>query len=503
MEQYALYLRKSRADLDAEARGEGETLAKHRRALTDMAQRRGLFIVREYAELVSGDTIAARPQMQALLADVEAGMYAGVIVNDVDRLGRGDSIDQEIVKVTFASSRTLIITPSKDIDFANNVDEDLYDFKAFFARTEYKMISRRLAQGKQRAAATGSYVAGHAPLGYNVVRDGKRNTIVPDEETAPIVQMMFDWYAHGEAGYQAIAQRLTAMGIKTKTGGTFSVASVKHILHNPTYIGRLQYGARTHVSVIENGRRVKKEKHIAPPVCVDNAHPAIITQDIWQAVQDRARFARFRCPVNAYKTMKNPLAGIVFCAECGRALVRKDTPHGPILECPHYGCPTSATYISTVEEALFDTLRGWCATYTAPMARPEPVENVAQREALRRQLDGLSAHLTRAQELVEMGVYTPAEYLARKTDLEARRSAINAELDKLTRKTPQEEIEAILPACERVIDAYPLAQSAEQKNELLRSVVARVIYHKTQAAKRNEKGASFMALDVFPISGSI
>lgn len=58
MEQYALYLRKSRADLDAEARGEGETLAKHRAALTEYARRRGLFIAHEYAEIVSGDWCA-------------------------------------------------------------------------------------------------------------------------------------------------------------------------------------------------------------------------------------------------------------------------------------------------------------------------------------------------------------------------------------------------------------------------------------------------------------
>ena len=99
MTQYALYLRKSRADLDAEARGEGETLAKHRAALTAYAKKRGLIIAREYAEIVSGDSIAARPQMQQLLDDVKAGLYSGVIVNDVYRLGRGDSIDQEIIKI--------------------------------------------------------------------------------------------------------------------------------------------------------------------------------------------------------------------------------------------------------------------------------------------------------------------------------------------------------------------------------------------------------------------
>lgn len=503
MTGYALYLRKSRADLDAESRGEGETLAKHRAALTEYARRRGLLIVREYAEIISGDSIAARPQMQQLLADVKAGRYAGVIVNDVDRLGRGDSIDQEIVKVTFAASHTLIITPTKDIDFANSTDEDLYDFKAFFARTEYKMIARRMAQGKQRAAAAGAFVSGSPPLGYKVSRENHKSTLVTDEATAPIVRMIFDWYASGEAGYQAIAQRLTALGIKTRTGGTFSVPAVKRILLNPAYIGRIEYGARTHVTSIEHGQRVKKEITIAAPIVVENAHEPIITPEVWEAVQQRIRHSHFRSPVNANKVMRNPLAGLVYCSECGRRLVRKDTVHGPIMECPKYGCPTSATYVSTIEDALLDILRGWCATYATPAPHCEPVETADKRNALQHQLDGLTNQLTRAQELVETGVYTPSEYISRKTVLEQRRDAIKAEIARLTRKTPEQAIEAILPLCQRVVDAYPLAQTPEQKNALLRSVVSRVVYHKTHAAKRNENSAEFVSLDVYPFNASM
>ena len=66
-DQYCIYLRKSRADLEAEARGEGDTLSRHRRALTDLATARSLPVGAIYEEIVSGDTIAARPQMQRLL----------------------------------------------------------------------------------------------------------------------------------------------------------------------------------------------------------------------------------------------------------------------------------------------------------------------------------------------------------------------------------------------------------------------------------------------------
>ena len=170
MNAYAIYLRKSRADMDAEARGEGETLAKHRKALNEYARQRGLLVVREYAEIVSGDSISARPQMQALLEDVKRGLYAGVIVNDVDRLGRGDSIDQEIIKLTFAASHTLIITPYSDIDPTSIQDGDMLDFRMFFARTEYKMITRRMTQGRARSAASGNWVSGLAPYGYKIAK---------------------------------------------------------------------------------------------------------------------------------------------------------------------------------------------------------------------------------------------------------------------------------------------------------------------------------------------
>lgn len=73
----AIHLRKSRADLEAEARGEGESLARHRARLLAFAERAGLPIVAEYSEIISGDRLSDRPEMQRLLADVAAGMYDG------------------------------------------------------------------------------------------------------------------------------------------------------------------------------------------------------------------------------------------------------------------------------------------------------------------------------------------------------------------------------------------------------------------------------------------
>ena len=98
---YAIHLRKSRADLEAEARGEGESLARHRARLLAFAERAGLPIVAEYSEIISGDRLSDRPEMQRLLADVAAGMYDGVLTVEVSRLTRGDLMDQGRIMNTF------------------------------------------------------------------------------------------------------------------------------------------------------------------------------------------------------------------------------------------------------------------------------------------------------------------------------------------------------------------------------------------------------------------
>lgn len=492
MNAYALYLRKSRADLDAEARGEGETLAKHRAALTAYARQRGLLIAREYAEIVSGDSIAARPQMQALLADVKAGIYAGVIVNDVDRLGRGDSIDQEIIKITFAAAHTLIITPARDIDPANPTDEDMLDFSMFFARFEYRKISQRLSVGRARSAAAGNYIVSHVPFGYRrVLRDG-RPTLEPHPDQAPVVRMIFGWYASGEAGYMAIASRLTDMGIRTNTGRPFSPAAVRVILHSPVYIGSVTYGRTRQTSILRDGQRIKRAVPSGAPVVVPDAHPAIVSRDVFEMAQRREAAA----PVNRARALSNPLAGLIRCAECGHVMTVHARGSGTrkYLGCDTHGCPTLASPIEAVEAALVEALRGYAATYAEPAAAPD--DNAEQAAALGRQLETLEARLARARELVETGIYMPQEYLAQRDALTTQAAAVRDQLRSLQRPKPQP-----LPreTVARTIDAYPRAETPAQKNALLKSILDHAVYTKKERSRPG--GPQTFSLDLFPKLG--
>lgn len=499
MADYAIYLRKSRADVEAETRGEGETLSRHREALRALAQRRGLHVVREYSELVTGDSIAARPQMQLLLDDVKRGLYAGVIVNDVDRLGRGDSIDQEIIKYTFVAGRCQIITPTRDIDPARPSDEDMLDFSMFFARFEYRKISQRLLQGRTRSAAAGNYISPRVPYGYRKVVDGKKISLVPDPDTAGIVRMIFGWYASKKYGYQAIASKLNEMGLKTCRGQPFGRATVKKMLTNPVYTGRIVWAKTSTISIIEDGTR--KKKHVeGTPIIIENAHPAIIPDKLFESVQQMFRESRHASPTNTGTEITNPLAGLVYCAVCGKAMqirgARKGRRNDKLMACMTPGCPTRGTYIGVILQAVLEIMRGWCTEYKEPSQTPEP-EADSERQALLKQISTIEGQLTKAQELVELGVYAPSEYLRRKDELQGRIRAIQARLAE--RQTVASiKMETVVPGIERVLDVYPYAETAEEQNQLLKSVIARIDFHKTASATKSVDPATLMELTIYP-----
>ena len=99
---------------DAELEALGiDVLERHITTLLELAKTLSLPIGAIYREVVSGDSIDTRPVMTQVLSEVEACMWDGALVMDVDRLARGDTIDQGRVQRAFFYSNTRIVTPSK------------------------------------------------------------------------------------------------------------------------------------------------------------------------------------------------------------------------------------------------------------------------------------------------------------------------------------------------------------------------------------------------------
>lgn len=162
--EYIIYLRKSRADVEAEEKGEGETLARHLKILLELARKKKIKIGKIYQEIVSGESIIDRPEVQKVLEEVRLGLWKGVLVVEVERLARGNTKDQGIVAEAFTISSTKIITPMKVYDPDNEFDEEYFEFGLFMSRREYRVTNRRLNIGRLSSVKEGKYVGSVAPF---------------------------------------------------------------------------------------------------------------------------------------------------------------------------------------------------------------------------------------------------------------------------------------------------------------------------------------------------
>ena len=521
---YCLYLRKSRTDLDAEANGETETLARHEKILLDLAKRMHLDVTEIYREVVSGETISSRPVVQRVLNEVENGLWDGVLVVEVERLARGDTIDQGIVSRAFKFSNTKIITPLKTYDPNNEYDEEYFEFGLFMSRREYKTIRRRLTQGRISSAKEGKHTASKPPYGYDRVHveSGKGYTLIPNKKEAPVVEMMFNWFVNGELqedgsckklGTMAIANRLTSLQLPTPRGGNvWSQRTVHWILHNPVYTGRIRWGYKKDKKMIVDGV-VKRKRVISSKkdqVLVDGLHSAIISEDLFEQAQ--SIFAEGGTPsVTASRELKNPLSGIVVCGICGAPLRYKIGYNrcSNMLHCRTRGCECKGSYFDLVEKRLLEALQEWVNHYK--MSWDDMPEETHSLLALKKQaydtsikeLNTLTKQLDKTHDLLEQGVYDTDTFLSRSKSLSEKIAAAERNIQKLSADIQNERLREnnrknLIPMAENLIDVYWQLPTATAKNEMLKEVLERVEYTKLQAGNRSGKGKDDFELILYP-----
>lgn len=283
---YAIYLRKSRADKELENFDETETLSRHKQILLELSNKQNLTINHIYEEVVSGETISARPQMQKLLEDVSNNMYEGVLVVEIERLARGNTMDQGIVAEAFKLSNTKIITPYKTYEPNNELDEEYFEFGLFMARREYKIINRRIQAGRIASVKEGKYIGSVAPFGYNKVKinEGKGYTLEINNEQAEIVKIMYSLFKKGNS-LNNIAKTLDAL-YKPLKSKYWSVRTIRDILTNPIYIGKIRWGYKKEIKKFNEGMTKKTRKINKDYYLIDGIHKAIISEKDFYEVQN-------------------------------------------------------------------------------------------------------------------------------------------------------------------------------------------------------------------------
>lgn len=243
---------------------------------------------------------------------------------------------------------------------------------------------RRTLDMKRRR---GEFIGSFAPYGY--AKDpADKNTLLPDPEAAQVVAAVFRWYTQG-ASKAGIAARLNAQGIPNPTAykirqgsryrrpgpatdGLWTGTTVSRILTNPVYTGTMVQGKQRVVSY-------KVHQTIAVPredwYVVKDAHPAIVPPALFQRAQTLAQRETRLAPGSQEL---HRFAGLLRCADCGRAMTRKTARGIVYYTCSTYRrkSKTACTKHTIREDKAAALTAQWCGQPPDTLTRPQLLEKL-------------------------------------------------------------------------------------------------------------------------------
>ncbi len=491
MERYVKYLRKSRFDRDYAELSIEETLKRHEAILDKLARDRGYHIAKTYYEVVSGESIAARPEIQKMLEEVSLGIYAGVLVVDLERLARGNGADQAYISQVFQFSGTKIITPLKVYDPSNEFDEEYFEFGLFMSRREYKTINRRLIRGRDSSAAEGKYINAIAPYGYKRVKlpNEKGYTLEPHPEEADVIKKIFALFLN-HAGTKIIANYLNDHQIPTRHGDLWTYSTITNIITNPIYMGKIRRGWSKQIKTIENGqvkRHIKRHKNMEDYQVYDGLHPALISEEDFMRTQEIRMGRQPSTKVKDEFVLQNAFAGLLFCACCGKRIGRTTSSKSrgsiPRLRCVNgRNCHNGSADYAVVEKEIITALRTWLEGYRVKIVTVGFAEQKALLEKSEQELAKLNLQLENAFDLVEQGIYTLDLFKERREKLDAsiaaakeRRNQIRVSLEKL--ETTEASQSNLIPQTEALLESYE-SMTNQERNDLLKAILRKIEYQK-------------------------
>ena len=305
-----------------------------------------------------------RPGFEQLMDLVRSGKINCIVVKDLSRFGRNYKETGNYLEriFPFLGVRFVAITDGFDsLTAERGPNGFIVPLKNLINESYSRDISRKVASALHTKQKRGEYIGAWAPYGYNKDPDDSHK-LIPNPETAPVVQRIFDLRLRGHS-HAAIARMFNSEGILSPTRYLFetgkcknecfskaiwSTQTVRYIVAKQVYIGHMVQGVK-HQSFCDG------KKPTACPeeerVVVKNTHTPIVDENIYYAVRkmDVAAKQAFHERLGKNDTFgktENVFKGIVYCADCGRPLVRyKNLPKTKCPKPPHYRfiCPAHAS----------------------------------------------------------------------------------------------------------------------------------------------------------------
>ncbi len=489
-DEILVYLRKSRTD-DPLMTVE-EVLQKHEEILNDWCMRNLGELIPEnnrFREIGSGETIQARPDFQKVLRLIEGQQYKAVLIKDCSRLGRPDLETIGRISNLFRYTSTFIITPELTFDLTDEFDRERLKMELEHSGWYLEAYKKLNKAGREQSVRSGYFIGSVAPYGYDkdFVLDGKkeRPTLKINEHEAEAVRVIFDLYVNQDMGMTKIAHRLNELGYKTRKGKLWNAATIKDMLANVHYIGKIKWNWRKNVIVVNDGEISKTRPKNKEYYLGDGIHPAIIDEELFNKAQEKAG-KNHRTKLGS--TLRNPLASLVYC-QCGKSMTyrtykNKDGSErsAPRLLCTdQMYCHTQSVAYDEIIEKVVDVLKACISDFEIKIKNDS--ENT-----LKNHTDHIKRLESKLEELNRKELSQWEKY--------SEEGMPKAVFDKLNEKVLQEKeivTKAILEAksstptvddykekLKRFTDALNGLQdpnvSAQVKNKLLKACIERITY---------------------------
>ena len=356
-------------------------------------------------------------------------------------------------------------------------------------------------RGKDQTIVEGNYMGSYRPYGYDIIKTKTARTLIPNEDEAPIVKKIFAWSINENLSARKIAERLDAMGVPTYSGAKeWSAATIKTILTNPTYMGKVRWNDRMQVKTMVDGELVvsrPRSNHTDKYMEYDGKHKqnALVDEETFKAAASKFHSDRTKANLK----LNNPLAGIFRCKNCGHAMVHQANKNKPttaprFLHRQSAVCKVKSVMEADVLNAVVHSLKLYIDDFETKVDNlPDVDENTiqAELEALQKKLNQTKKKLSKAFDDYEDGIYTANEFIERKAKHTATIAAIEKQITELEYSIPEKEEyeEKVIMLTEALDTLLDETLDAEIKNEYLKRIISKIEFSR-------ENNEEFM-LDVF------
>ncbi len=506
MMRVALYARVS-----THRQAQAQTIDQQLERLYQQAHARGWQLHPDHVFRDDGDSGATltRPGLDRLRDKVAAAEVDRILLTAPDRLAR-KYVHQVLLVDELQRFGAEVEFLDRPMSRNDPHDQLLLQIRGAVAEYERTLIAERMRRGRQMKLQAGLLLPwSRAPFGYQVDPAHPRDPVGVrmDEAAAAVVAEIFAWYAEEQTTLRAVIKRLQARAIESPSGKPrWTIATVRNILKNPTYIG-VVYAGRMHTRPVSR-RRSPTQPVRQPPreakIDVGREHwievariPAIIGQEEFDLVQAKLaqniQYAGRNNTAHAYL-----LRSMVSCGLCRMACIgRFIKPHNGYYVCRakrlpiDSGCDEQCT-ARWVPSGQLDELvwQDLCEVMTHPamieqaLARALgggwlPQQMQARRELLYQGQASLRRQLERLTEAYLSGVIALLEYQRRRVELEQKAAALEQQEQQVVAQADRQAEVAGMAVSVRDFSARVQCSLAtagfEQKRQLVELLIDRVV----------------------------